>query len=283
MRIAYVNGRYLPKRHAEVSIDDRGYQFGDGVYEVVTVIDGIIAEEEWHIDRLEYSLGEVEIPMPMPRAALKIIIRNIIRMNRLKSGLVYFQVTRGVAPRNHAFQSDIQPQLVMTATPITFNSDNIKPISVITVPDLRWQRCDIKTTQLLPNCMAKTLAIKAGASEAWMVDGDGFITEGSSTNAWIVNKSGEIITRLPRHDILNGITRQAVLAVAEKNDLKVIERAFTLDEALEGREAFMTSATWVVTSIIKINKSKIGDGKAGPVATALRQACFERFTQPHSG
>ena len=277
-RIAYVNGRYLPQHQAGVSIDDRGYQFGDGVYEVVTVIDGTLADEEWHLDRLERSLGELSIPMPMSRAALGVVIRNIIRMNSITSGLVYFQVTRGVMLRDHAYPPMMRPQLVMTAKPMKFpGPDSTKTIKVITVEDQRWGRRDIKTIQLLPNCMAKTRASEAGAYEAWMVDGDGFVTEGSSSNAWIVTKDGELVTRPADHDILAGITRKAVVAIAAEHNLKLVERPFTPDEALAASEAFMTSASSLVLSVGMIDGKPVGDGEAGPVAMALRRSYFSHI------
>lgn len=275
-RVSYVNGRYLPHDQAEVHIDDRGYQFGDGIYEVVTVINGVLADEEWHLDRLGYSLGEMGIPMPMSRAAMKIIIRNMIRMNRINYGLVYFQITRGVMRRDHAINTTLKPQLVMTAKPLPrVQKQHVEPVDVITVPDQRWQRRDIKTLQLLPNCMAKTKAVEAGAYEAWMVDGDGFVTEGSSSNAWIVSKDGELITRPATYDILSGITRKAVLAMAAERNLKIVERPFTPEEALAASEAFVTSASSLVTPVKRIDGKDIGDGKIGPVAGALRQTYFD--------
>ena len=275
-RIAYVNGRYIPQHQAGVSIDDRGYQFGDGVYEVVTIINGRMADEDWHLDRLEFSLGELVIPMPMSRAALKIVIRNIIRMNGISTGLIYFQVTRGVMRRDHAFSALMKPQLVMTAKTMKFpGPDSARPVKVITVPDQRWRRRDIKTTQLLPNCLAKTKAVEAGAYEAWMVDDDGYVTEGSSSNAWIVTKEGELITRPTTYDILSGITRKTVMAIAAERNLKIVERAFTPEEAIAGAEAFMTSASSIVTPIGLINDSPVADGEAGPVAMALRHAYFD--------
>ena len=272
-RIAYVNGRYLPHGHAGVSIDDRGYQFGDSVYEVITILEGVLADEEWHLDRLEYSLGELGIPMPMSREALKIVIKRVIEVNRLETGSIYFQVTRGVMRRDHAFSGvNLKPQLVVTANDKEFPMRG--PVKVITLADIRWGRRDIKTTQLLPNCIAKTKAYEAGAYEAWMVDEEGFVTEGTSSNAWIVSKNGEIITRPKSFAILSGITRKAILALAEKRNLKVVERPFTPKEAANATEAFMTSASSLVTSIGSIDGKKVGDGEAGPVSLALRQAYF---------
>ncbi len=276
-RIAYVNGRYLPHDQAEVHIDDRGYQFGDGIYEVVSVINGKLADQEWHLDRMDYSLGEMGIPLPMSRAALKIIIKNMITMNRIKYGLVYFQITRGVMRRDHAYTTNLTPQLVMTAKTLPrLEQHEVNAVDVITVPDQRWQRRDIKTLQLLPNCMAKTKAAEAGAYEAWMVDGDGFITEGSSSNAWIVTKNGELITRPATYDILSGITRKAIMAIASSRNLKIVERPFTVAEVHDAAEAFMTSASSLVTPAKTLDGAKIADGHAGPVATAMRHAYLDK-------
>ena len=277
-RIAYVNGRYLPQGRAEVSIDDRGYQFGDGVYEVVSVIGGVLADEEWHLDRLAFSLGELDIPMPMSRAALKIVIRNMVRMNGITDGLVYFQVTRGVMRRDHAYRPGLTPQLVMTAKPLKIpGPGSTETVEVVTVPDLRWRRRDIKTTQLLPNCLAKVRAAEAGVYESWMVDDDGFVTEGTSSNAWIVTKEGELVTRPTSPDILAGITRKAVIAIAGERNLKLVERPFTPKEARQASEAFVTSASSLVLPVGRIDGKKVGDGAAGPVAQALRKAYFDHI------
>ncbi|MGC6484893.1 MAG: D-amino-acid transaminase [Candidatus Puniceispirillales bacterium] len=277
-RIAYVNGRYVPHKDAEVSIDDRGYQFGDGVYEVVTVVNGVLADQEWHLDRLQFSLSELGISMPISREAFRIVIRNIIRMNMIRDGLIYFQVTRGVMRRDHAFTSALKPQLIMTAKPMAIPApESDRAVRVITVEDQRWQRRDIKTTQLLPNCLAKTKAVEAGAYEAWMVDQDGFVTEGSSSNAWIVTHDGELITRPATYDILSGITRKAVLAIAAQRNLKIVERPFTPEEAKAAAEAFMSSASSLVTPVAQIDDTSVNDGKAGPVAMALRRAYFDHI------
>ena len=279
-RIAYVNGRYVPHDLAAVHIDDRGYQFGDGIYEVVTVVQGKLADEEWHLDRLEYSLGELNISMPTSRAAMQLIIRKMIRANRIRNGLIYCQITRGVMRRDHAVKDGLIPQLVMTAKNLPrVNKPNIKAVDVITVPDERWMRRDIKTIQLLPNCVAKTKAKNLGAYEALMVDGDGFITEGSSSNAWIVTHDGELITRPTSYDILSGITRKAIISLAEKRNLKVVERPFTPQEALDAAEAFVTSATSIVTPIGRLDGQNISDGAPGPVASALRQSYLYKITE----
>lgn len=278
-RIAYVNGRYVPHDQAEIHIDDRGYQFGDGIYEVVSVINGKLADQDWHLDRMDYSLGQMGIPMPMSRQAIKIIIKNMIIMNRIKYGLVYFQVTRGVMRRDHAINAMLNPQLVMTAKSLPrLEKHTVDPVDVITVPDQRWQRRDIKTLQLLPNCMAKSKAVEAGAYEAWMVDHDGFITEGASSNAWIVSKDGELITRPATYDILSGITRKAILEIASGRNLKIVERPFTTEEVLNASEAFLTSATSIVTPVARLDGVVIGDGGIGAVSGAMRQAYFEKVS-----
>jgi D-alanine transaminase len=276
-RIAYVNGRYVPHDQAGIHIDDRGYQFGDGIYEVVSVIDGKLADQDWHLDRMEYSLNEISIPMPMSRAALKIIIKNMIMMNRIRYGLVYFQITRGVMRRDHIIDKTLKPQLIMTARPLPMlERKEFSPVAVITVPDQRWQRRDIKTLQLLPNCIAKTKAVEAGAYEAWMVGADGYVTEGTSSNAWIVSKKGELITRPISHDILSGITRKAIIEIASVRNLKIVERPFTPEEALKANEAFLTSASSLVTPVASLDGKKIGDGQTGPVAAAMLQAFLQK-------
>ena len=194
-RIAYVNGAYLPHRDAAVSIDDRGYQFGDGVYEVVFIIDGKMVDEAPHLDRLERSLSELNMPMPMSRAALRMHMARIVRLNQVKNGLVYLQITRGVAKRDHKWTKPLKPALVMTAKDIgKAVARDIAAVPVITTPDERWERRDIKTIQLLPNCLAKQKAYQAGAYEAVMIDKDGSITEGSSSNVWIVTSASSHVT-----------------------------------------------------------------------------------------
>ena len=278
-RIAYVNGSYVAHREAAVSIDDRGYQFGDGVYEVVFIIDGKMADEGPHLDRLERSLAEMKMPMPVSRAVLRMIMARVVRLNGVRTGLVYLQITRGVAKRDHKWTKALKPALVVTAknTAKSIPSE-IAAVDVITVADERWERRDIKTIQLLPNCMAKQKAYEAGAYEAVMIDKDGTVTEGSSSNVWIVTAKGELITRPATNKILNGITRRTVSAVAQKMQLTVIERDFTLEEALGASEAFLTSASSHVTSIGQIDGAPISDGAAGPVAKRLRMAYIETVT-----
>ena len=275
-RIAYVNGRYLRHGDASVHIEDRGYQFADGVYEVFEIWNGKIVDERQHLDRLERSLREMAIAMPVARNALKVIVREIIARNRVGDGLVYLQVTRGVAKRDHVFPPpDTPPALVVTAKNTSrVASDKLaeEGASVITVPDNRWDRVDIKTVSLLPNAIARQKAKEAGANEAWFIDADGFVTEGAATTAWIVTKEGTLVTRPDGTGILPGITRRTAAAVANKQGLTVEERKFTVDEALCAREAFMTAASTVVMPIVEIDGKPIANGRPGSIATALRAA-----------
>lgn len=278
-RIAYVNGAYAPIEDAVVNIEDRGYQFADGIYEVVLHVAGKFWDLDGHLKRWARSLSELEIAEPMSEGALRIVISKLIEKNRLKDCMVYMQATRGVAPRNHPFPSaGAAPALVMTAKPIDLEKLNAKAekgVSVITAPDIRWGRVDIKTVGLLPNCLAKEQAARKGAAEAWLVK-NGKVTEGSSSNAWIVDDRGQLITHPLGEEILGGITRQTAIACAESLQIKVVERPFTVDEALKAREAFITSAMNLVTPVNTIDGKKIGGGAPGPVATRLRAAYFER-------
>jgi D-alanine transaminase len=274
-RIAYVNGRYIPHRAATVHVEDRGYQFADGVYEVCEVRGGRLIDERRHIDRLERSLSELRIAMPMPRKSLGVVLRETVARNRVRDGIVYLQVSRGVARRDHAFPAaGTAPSLVVTAR--NHDLDKLEAgaadgIAVVSVPDNRWERVDIKSVGLLPNVLAKQAAREAGAKEAWFVDAKGFVTEGSSTNAWIVTRDGAVVTRPADHGILRGITRTVVLEVLAAHGLKLEERPFTLDEAYAAREAFITSATQFVTPVVRIDGKPIGNGAPGLIATALRR------------
>lgn len=278
-RIAYVNGAYTPLAGASVHVEDRGYQFADGIYEVVLFVGGRFWDLDGHLRRWARSLSELEIRAPMSEGALRIVIRKLIEKNRLKDCMIYMQATRGVASRNHPFPAaDTEPALVMTAKPIDLeklNAKAAKGISVITAPDIRWGRVDIKTVGLLPNCLAKEKAARAGAAEAWLVK-DGKVTEGSSSNAWIVDDKGQLITHPLGQEILGGITRQTAIACAESLQMKVVERAFTVDEALNAREAFITSAMNLVTPVISIDGKMVGEGAPGPVAMRLRAAYVGR-------
>ncbi len=276
-RYAYVNGRYLPQADATVSIDDRGYQFADGVYEVVPLIEGRVVDEDAHFDRLEYSLGELGIPMPMSRAALRAVTREMMRRNGVSTGIVYMQVTRGVALREHRYPHRIKPVLVMTARhrPPIPEQRIAAGVAVVSVPDMRWRRCDIKATALLANIMGKQQAVEQGAFEAWMVDEDGAVTEGTSTNAWIVSRDNRLVTRNLSTAILSGITRKRLIAVAAEHDYPVEERPFTIAEAQGAREAFITSSTSLVLPVTAVDGRKVADGRAGPLALALRRAYLD--------
>jgi D-alanine transaminase len=274
-RIAYVNGRYLPHSEARVHIEDRGYQFSDGVYEVCEVHEGRLVDSTRHLARLERSLGELRIREPMTRAALTHVMRETVRRNRVRNGLVYVQVTRGVAPRDHMFPPpDVPPSLVVTARSIDPRKGAAmaeRGIEVITVPENRWERVDIKTVSLLPNVLARQIAAEKGAAEAWFVDAGGHVTEGSSTNAWIVDDEGNLITRSADNGILRGITRSVVVDLIAREGGRLIERSFTVEEAVNAREAFVTSATKLLTPVVRIDGRTIGDGRPGPLTLRLRQ------------
>jgi len=281
-RIAYVNGRYLPMRAAKVHVEDRGYQFGDGVYEVCEVRGGRLIDERRHLDRLKRSLAELRIRLPMSPAALGIVLREVIAKNRIGYGIVYLQVTRGVARRDHAFPApELRPSVVVTARALDSARNEALAaagIAVVSVPDNRWGRVDIKTIGLLPNVLARQAAIERGARDAWFVDKDGAVTEGASSNAWIVTQAGTIVTRPADDAILRGITRTVVLEAIKALGLALEERAFTLEEAYAAREAFVTAASQIVLPVVRIDGHPIGDGKPGPVATALRRE-FHRHTE----
>jgi D-alanine transaminase len=274
-RIAYVNGQYVPQSAATVHIEDRGYQFADGVYEVCIVVNGRYWDMEGHLARLQRSLKELQMAAPMDIEALKVVMGEVVRRNRLKNALVYMQVTRGVAPRNHPFPPEgTRPSLVITARRFDLDQSDAKAktgVSVISQPDIRWGRVDIKTVGLLPNALAKQAAAEAGAAEALLVR-DGVVTECSSSNAWIVDETGAIVTHPKTNRILGGITRQTAIACAEELQIKVIERPFTLEEAKAAPEVFITSATSFVMPVISVDGVRIGSGKPGPVAMRLREA-----------
>jgi D-alanine transaminase len=273
-RIAYVNGRFVRHADACVHIEDRGYQFADGVYEVWAVFGGRLSDIEGHFARLERSLGELRIPMPMSRAALQLVLREAIRRNRAEEGMVYLQITRGVAPRDHAFPTKpVLPSIVITAKPIDWagaEARAAKGVEVITTPETRWARCDIKSVSLLPNVLAKQAAREKGAAEAWFVDELGLVTEGSSSNAWIVDREGVLRTRDLNANILRGITRSSLIDIAASEGIGMAERPFTPEEAKDAREAFITAASTLVMPVVRVDGSKIGDGRPGPVAQKLR-------------
>ncbi|MFO1012785.1 MAG: D-amino-acid transaminase [Caulobacteraceae bacterium] len=279
-RIAYVNGRYVPHGEAYVHIEDRGYQLSDGIYEVWAVMGGKLADAEGHFARLERSLNELSIPQPMSRAALQIVLKEMVRRNRVDEGLLYLQVTRGVAPRDHAFPTNgAAPAVTMTCKPIdraAAEAKAAKGVGVVTTPETRWARCDIKTVALLPNVLAKQQAREKDAYEAWFVDDLGLITEGASSNAWIVDKDGVLRTRDTQANILRGITRATLMKVIADQGLKVEERPFTREEALSAREAFSTGAGALVMPVVRVDGQAIGDGTPGPVAKSLRAAYIEK-------
>ena len=273
-RFAYVNGRYVPHRDAQVHVEDRGYQFADGVYEVCEVFGGKLVDERRHMDRLERSLAELRIAMPMARKALAAVLRETVARNRVRNGLVYLQVTRGVARRDHAFPSaQTPPSVVVTARRLDrgrHDREAAAGVAVISVPESRWARVDIKSIALLPNVLAKQAAREQGAREAWFVDRDGRVTEGSSSNAWIVTAQNRLVTRPADQAILRGVARTVVFDVAKAHGLEVEERAFTIAEAYAAREAFMTAASQIVLPVVRIDGRPIGEGTPGPIASALR-------------
>jgi D-alanine transaminase len=277
-RIAYVNGRYLPLGAAQVRVEDRGFQFGDGVYEVVHLHRGRFTDEDRHLARLDRSLGELRIPWPIGRAALGGVLREVVARNRLSAnGLVYIQVTRGAARREHVFPAKIRPTLVVTARALPAYPKDVDAwaTTIITGPDQRWARCDIKTVNLLPNVLAKQAAKEAGAFEMALVDADGMVTECASSNLWIVDEAGNLRTRALGHEILPGCTRGALAAMLVPEGLAVQEKAFSLEELLRAREVFLTSATSFVRPVIRINGAAVGDAKVGPV-TRLLFGAFSR-------
>lgn len=278
LRIAYVNGRYVEYGDAMVHIEDRGYQFADGVYEVCEVARGYIVDMKRHLDRLGRSMNELKMAWPVHRSAMEVIIREVVSRNRVRNGLVYLQVTRGVAARDFPFPADTTTSLVVTSkrtdgAAATARAE--KGIAVITLPETRWERVDIKSTGLLPNVLAKQKAREAGAFEAWFVDAEGFVKEGSSSNAWIVTKDGALVTRHAEGGILRGITRTTLIDVAKSLGVSFEERSFTVEEAQQAREAFITSATTIVLPVVEIDGQTVANGHPGSVALSLRAAFFD--------
>ncbi|HEY5009170.1 MAG TPA: D-amino-acid transaminase [Caulobacteraceae bacterium] len=273
-RVAYVNGRYQPHGLAVVHIEDRGFQFADGVYEYFAVFDGKLADADGHLQRLWRSLSEIRIRPPMSEAALMIVMRETVRRNRIRDGSVYLQITRGTAARDHAFpHPSTPPSVVVTAKSLDYAAANAKAakgVAVVTQADQRWGRCDIKTVGLLPNALAKQAAREAGAEEAWLVDDLGFITEGASTNAWIIDADGSLRTRDTNANILRGITRKTLIDLAAEAGIPVSQRPFTVDDVKAAKEAFMTAASTLVMPVTAIDGHRIGDGKPGPVGKRLR-------------
>ncbi|HEX7884020.1 MAG TPA: D-amino-acid transaminase, partial [Afipia sp.] len=264
-----------------VNIEDRGYQFSDGVYEVCEIRGGKIVDMPRHLTRLQRSLRELQIDMPMPLAALEVVIHETVRRNRVTYGIVYLQVTRGVSRRDHAFPiKPVKPALVVTARGLSFqkNQDTAaKGIGVITIPENRWPRVDIKSVSLLPNVLAKQQARENNAYEAWFVDHDGHVTEGASSNAWIITKDGKVITRSADSGILAGITRAVLTEVLTALQIKLEERPFTPAEAYEAAEAFVTASSQIVMPVVRIDGRNIGNGKPGSISLRLREE-FHRFS-----
>ncbi|HEV7352761.1 MAG TPA: D-amino-acid transaminase [Brevundimonas sp.] len=279
-RVAYVNGSYGPLSDAAVSVEDRGFQFADGVYEVWSVFDGRMADYDGHMSRLARSLTELRIDIPMTRQALTVVLKETIRRNRVRDGIVYLQVTRGAARRDHPFPAPgTPPSVVVTSRSVDQTRAEAmarKGVAVITQPDIRWGRCDIKTVGLLPNVLAKQAAREQGAYEAWMVDEMGLVTEGSSTNAWIIDQNGKVRTRDTQANILKGVTRTAILDLLEQEGLELDERPFSVDDAKQAREAFFTAAGAFVMPAVSIDGAKIGDGKPGAATLKLRQLYLEQ-------
>ena len=284
-RIAYVNGRFVPHRDARVHVEDRGYQFSDGVYEVVGIVGGRMVDEELHFRRLERSLREIRMPAPFTPAQFAVKVERLLRLNRIDAGALYLQVSRGVAARDHRLPGDIRPAVVMTVRPFRPPPAELLDggVAVITAPDRRWKRPDIKSVGLLANVLAKDDALAAGAYEAWQYDSAGRVTEGASTNAWIVDADGTVVTRAADGSILDGVTRQALIRIAVENGVPVAERPFGVDEALGAAEAFLTSTTALLIPVVSIDGHPVGAGVPGPVSRellALYSAHFWGRTRP---
>lgn len=274
-RIAYVNGRYVPLRDASVGVEDRGFQFADSVYEVCSVRGGALIDEDAHMARLERSLGELKMRMPMGVRQLRVVMRETARRNRVTDGLVYLQISRGQARRDHGFPAaSVKPTLVVTARTLPldrYEALAATGVAVVTLPETRWARCDIKSTGLLANVLAKQQARERQAFEAWFVGADGAVTEGASTNAWIVDSGGTLRTRALSHAILPGVTRGELLPLVRQHGIGFEERAFTVAEVSSAREAFISAASFGVLPVVAINGKAIGGGKPGTFAALLRQ------------
>jgi D-alanine transaminase len=271
--IAYVNGSFVPLSEAKISILDRGFLFADGIYEVSAVLDGKLVDNASHLARLERSVGEIALKLPESVDRIIEIQKELVARNKLENGLVYIEVTRGADKgRDFAFPKGVTPTMIMfTSVKDIVNADSAKKgISVITVPDIRWSRRDIKSVALLAQVLAKQAAAEAGAGEAWMIE-DGKVTEGGSSSAFILTQDDVIVTRQNGSEILPGCTRKAVVKLAEERQLRVEERAFSVDEALKAKEAFITSASLFVQPVVSIDGKTVAGGKPGPMATRLRE------------
>jgi D-alanine transaminase len=276
-RFAYVSGAYVRHEEACVHIEDRGFQFADSVYEVVYLHKGKFIDTEPHLDRLERSLNELDMDMPMSRKALNLVMKELVRRNRISTGLIYMQVTRGSSKRDFPFPEDAVPTVVMTARrcPAFDPEAALSGMKVLGLEDIRWGRCDIKTTALLAASMSKQKALDEGYDDAWLIDPDGLVTEGTSNNAWIVTKDGKLQTRPPSHEILNGITRRSVIELAKREGIEIIEKAFTIEEAYEAKEAFVTSASACVKPVTQINDKTIGNGEVCEISEKVAKIYAE--------
>ena len=276
-RISYVNGQYLPHTRAMVSVEDRGYQLADGVYEVIAIYNGNLVDRQNHLGRLERSLQQLRIDMPVNVTALKFIMAETIRKNRILNGKLYLQITRGVAPRDHAFPTNCKSSLVVTVSPVSWPSreDSKKGGTVITSADIRWKRVDVKSVSLLPNVLAKQEAIDASADENWLVDEEGFVTEGTASNAWIVTHNNQLVTRQTDEHILAGITRETILKLVDEEGIDVVERPFTVIEAQTAKEAFFTSSTAFIKPVVSIDNVSVGNGDSGLMTCTLIDRYFD--------
>jgi D-alanine transaminase len=278
-RFAYVNGRFVPHSEAAIHIEDRGFQFADGVYEVITVMGGHFVDEMAHLARLRYSLGEIRIEPPLADRVLKLLMRSLARRNGLRDGILYIQVTRGEAPRDFKFPRQTKSSIVMTTRRMDLSGKvGETGIAVVTTPDIRWARRDIKSIGLLAQVLAKQSAADAGAFEAWMIDEQGLVTEGASSNAWIVTTEGILVTRQTDRSVLHGITGNSIERLAGELGLTVERRPFTLDEALRAREAFLSSATTFCMPIIRIDDQPVANGYPGEITRNLR-AAYRNYAQ----
>ncbi|MBC8157952.1 MAG: D-amino-acid transaminase [Rhodospirillales bacterium] len=286
-QITFLNGEFVPHENAFVHIDDRGFTFADGIYDFILVHKGCLINEEAHLDRVDYSLGEMQIDRPLSRDELKVTLREMIARNELVEGFVYMQFTRGVSPRDHPFPpKGTRATSVITARHMPFASweQASEGVAVITLPDERWKRCDIKSLAILPNILAREKAVRAGASEAWMFDEDGFVTEGPACNAWIITREGAVVTRHLDRAILSGVTRRKLRGVLESQGITLEERKFSVEEAKNAAEAYLTNSPYLVKPVVKIDDTPIGNGKAGPVTlqilkayrAALEEQCEDR-------
>jgi D-alanine transaminase len=280
-RIVFVNGSFVPYEEAVIPIMDRGFLFADGIYEVSAVLNGALVDHEAHFARLDRSLREIRIPNPYATAEWTRLCEELVRRNGLGEGLVYMQVTRGVAERDFAFPHEAAPTIVMFTQPknISRSPQADTGVAVLTVPDLRWKRRDIKSVSLLPQVLAKQAAAEAGVAEAWMVE-DGFVTEGSSSTAFIITADRRIVTRPLSHAVLPGITRKSVMRLAAEQGLDLDERLFSVDEAHAAAEAFLTSASMLVMPVVAIDGRAVGNGRPGPLSRRLRELYLHMAGMP---